>query len=95
MTLPEEIGSLIHAIRHEQQSLRLALELQNARIQQIEQMTKDHMSACAENKEQMQELYELMQTIKQGMRVTNFLRNAFVWVAGLVTAAIGLWHTFK
>lgn len=85
----------IQAVLTEQHNLRLAIELQNKRIEQLEKSLAEHNKTCAESKRDIEELLDLVTTVKQGMKLTNFLRNAFVGIAGVIAAAMALWHQFK
>lgn len=95
MPAEHEIPQIIFAIRNEVASMKMMMQMHSMRIDQMETLLKEHREQCQKNNEDMKAILELVEAIRQGMKITNFLRNAFVWVAGLVTAGLTLWQHFK
>lgn len=92
--LNEEIRAVVHAIRGEVQSIRSLVELQVVRVDRCEQLISDHVKACAENRQSMNEIKEMLATVKTGMKITNALRNLVVWLAGIGVAVSEFWKIF-
>lgn len=94
--LPEEIKEMlsaetrasIHAIREELGLIRAHQDLTKLRVDKIEETFK-------QQQEDTKEVLDAVRTIKSGMKVTNFLRDAFVWTSGIITSGYALWQIFK
>lgn len=71
------------------------LEIHNERVDKLEGLIVEHHASHKQQKEEFSEMLELVRTMKAGMKITNFVRSAFVKVVGVVTACYGLWQMFK
>lgn len=85
--MDEEIKAEILA---EVQSIRAHLELHIKRVDRLEDSVIEHHLACKENKAEIKEMLEMVRAINHGMRITNVLRNAVLWLGGLATTIYSL-----
>lgn len=89
-----ELRAVVHSIRSEVQSIRSLVEIQSTRIDRCDMVMVEHIKACSESKSSVAELKSILDGIKTGMRITNRVRDAFLWLAGLFVTGLELWKAF-
>lgn len=83
-------------IKHQElESLKKLVELYAQRQNQLEEMLQEHIKSCNVHRAENKQVLETVMAIKQGMRITNILRDGILWVGGLVTTFYSLWAIFK
>lgn len=76
------------------QELRSDVRDAKERTDRLERALEAHNIVCAANTKTLEEVRELILTVKTGMKITNFLRNSLLLLAGLGTALAEAYNTW-
>lgn len=109
MALDPETRDALHKLRDDMQTLQMSGVRRDQRLDTLEAAVRsygevteatrvamvEHNLICKQQKEKIDTLIELVETVKAGMRFSNYLRTGLIWIAGLATALLALWHQIR
>ena len=90
-----EVRHMIKTLGDDVAVLKALAAESSRRTTATEELLAAHIKTCDESKKGMDEVLDAVNTIKAGMKITNWLRNAFIWIAGLAIAVITLWQSWR
>jgi hypothetical protein len=93
--LRQDIEQLAKVVKLYQETAEVRNELQDTQIKQTKEVWESHIIACEAQKKELTDLVDAVTAIRSGMKITNFLRNSIVWLAGGATAIYSLYQLAK
>jgi hypothetical protein len=93
--LDSELRIAVHAIRDEVSKIVVTSKLHADRISDLEKLMTEHNLACSINKKTLDEVKEILTTIRAGMAITRGIKSAAVWITSVAAAVAALVHFVK